>query len=143
MIGALLCGLSALSGGMPTAQALTLTGHSGNGYQDLGISGTPVQDLHPGAVRQIQVTFTNPNTFPISVYSVRGELTATSKRGCRATRVNLEVRDYRGKLPVTVPARSRRSGGTIDTFMPNSVAQACENTAFTIKLTGKATKAGR
>jgi hypothetical protein len=134
-------GLATLSGGAPAfSSAPVLVGQSDEG---LGISATPIKNLYPGAVRRISVSFSNPNRFPIAVYAVRGELTSTSKRGCHAVRTNLEIRDYRGALPLTIPARGRRSGGYLEAHMPNSVAPACQSAFFTISLTGKAMKAGR
>jgi hypothetical protein len=133
-------GLTTLTAGSPPARQLVLTGHD---EDDLIVSGTPVDNLHPGAVRRIQVSFTNPNHFPIEVVAARGELTATSKAGCRALPDNLEIRDYQGTLPLALPARTGRIGGHVEVHMPNSVSPACQNAVFSIRLTGTATRTDR
>jgi hypothetical protein len=137
-------GLMAFTTGAPADSAsdrqLVLTGH---GSQDLVISGTPVRNLHPGAVRRIQVSFRNPNRFPIRVVGAKAELTGTSKRGCKARSTNLEIRKYQGTMPLLLPSRSSRSGGYIEVHMPNSVSPNCQLAVFSIRLAGAASKAGR
>jgi hypothetical protein len=140
---AVILGASTLgSGGSAYGQDLVLTTSRGTGY-GFHISGTAVSGLYPGATRRIDLTFANPYLTAIEVRSVTGRLVSTSKRGCGPIPVNLQVLPYGGRLPTTVPARSRKSSGHLDVHMPNSVADACQNATFMIELTGVATKVGR
>jgi hypothetical protein len=137
-------GIMAFANGGPADSApdrqLILIGH---GSQDLIVSGTAVGNLHPGAVRRIHLSFTNPNRFPIQVIAAKGEVIAASKRGCKAKPANLEIQKYRGSLPLVLPSKSHRSGGYVEVRMPNSVSPACQLAVFSIRLTGTATKASR
>jgi hypothetical protein len=140
--------VSAAGGSTPTpTQDLTLTSshRAGHGYPDysFGIAAASVGGLYPGARNQVRLSFTNPYPYAIRVYAARAAVAGTSRRGCRPTRSNLEVRSYTGRLPFTVPARTSVRTGGFEVHMPNSVSNDCQATTFTLRITGEAAKAGR
>ena len=93
--------------------------------------------------RQIGAVIDRFRTFPLRLSSIKGALTGTSRRGCRPTSTNLEVKAYNGRLPMVLPAHSRRRVGGIPLHMPNTVVDGCQRTIFIIQVTGYALKAGR
>jgi hypothetical protein len=133
-------------GSASSGQNMDLTasrGSTGHETYSFAITGSPAKSLYPGVTRRIDLRFANPYLTPIRVIAVNGKLISTSKRGCVPGSGNLEVRSYRGRLPITVYPRSRTSAGYIELHMPNSVANACQGASFTIRFTGEATKAAR
>lgn len=124
---------------------LTASRAMSHGYEHyrFEITGSSAKPLYPGAVRRIDLTFSNPYPAPIRVQAVSGKLISTSKNGCLPSPINLQVRPYRGHLPITVYPKMRRAAGYIELHMPNSVVNACQGVTFTIKFIGEATKAGR
>lgn len=140
---AVILGATTLASGGPAAGQVLVFMTARGPTHGFTISGTAVTGLYPGATRRIDLTFSNPYLTPIRVRSVAGRLISTSKRGCRSTPANLEVRGYTGRLPATVPPRSRQNAGHLDVHMPNSVSDACQNATFTVQFTGEATEAGR
>ena len=135
----------AVSGTRAPGQGIVLTGGHGDsqrGYQ-FDLKASSVRGLYPGATKHIDLTFVNSYAFALRVTSVKGELVGSSKRGCRAVSSNLKVAKYGGRLPLTIPARSRKSAGRLDIRMPNTVVNACQSATFTIRVTGIAIKATR
>lgn len=100
--------------------------------------------LTPNSVTSLTLTVRNPNPFPIKVTELGGTLGSTSRSTCRATPSNLVVLRWQGnvRLPLTVPARSTRNAGEIPLYMPNTVANDCQRTTFTIRFHGSAEKVG-
>src|SRR4029453_18074109 len=104
------------------------------------LDGQSLRGLYPGMSRQIRVTVANPFGFALRLRSVTGRLVATSRRACPATSASLQIRDYAGKLPVTLGARSRTTlPGSLTVAMPRSATPQCADTRFTIALTGAGT----
>ncbi len=121
---------------------LTAVRGSATGYA-FQIDAKPVTGLHPGAVRKLTLSFHNPYDFPLTVTGTRGQVVATSRRGCLPSESNLTIDGYKGSLPMTIPAGDRKAGGHLPLRMPNSVVDACQGATFTIRLQGDATKAAR
>ncbi|MBM2622493.1 hypothetical protein JIG36_44030 [Actinoplanes sp. LDG1-06] len=140
---ALLAGIGPGSG--PTERDIALSGwHGGSsGSYDFDIKATSVRGLYPGARKPIELTFVNPYPFALRVTSIEGRLVDASRRGCRPTSSNLIVGQFDGKLPLTLQAGSRTKVGRIPLRMPNTVADACQRTTFTIRIAGRATKVSR
>jgi hypothetical protein len=107
------------------------------------IKASSVKGLHPGSRAHVALRIENPYPFDLRVFSLKGELVGTSRRGCRPTGTNLEVRPYRGTLPLAVRGRREVSAGYLDLHMPNTVVDACQRTTFTIRISGLAAKASR
>jgi hypothetical protein len=136
---------STVSGTKTPEQNIVLTGgrdSSRDGYH-FDIKASSVRGLYPGATKHIDLTIVNSYSFPLRITSVRGRLVDTSKSGCRAVASNLKVAAYGGQLPLTIPAKSRKSAGRIDVRMPNTVVDACQRATFSIRVAGSATKAAR
>ena len=102
------------------------------------ISGTPVHDLYPGAVRRIEISIENPQSRRISVQSIEARLVSSSRPGCRPIPSNLDLKPYHGRLPITVSRRKRVRVGSIEVHMPNSVVNECQRAVFAIRFSGKA-----
>jgi hypothetical protein len=142
---------TALGSGTPSpgieGRDLVLTGSVGSGHDhrrySFDIAGTSPKGMYPGATKRIDLVFTNPHSTPLRVHAVRGRLVSTSKTACKPIAANLTVQVYRGSLPLTIPPRGRKSGGSIGLFMPNSVSDSCQGVSFVIRLSGDATKVGR
>ena len=122
----------------------TLRGPS-HGYGSYGfdIKASSVKGLVPGARKRIALSFSNPYSFPIRVTAVEGRTISTSRRSCTPKPANLKVEPYAGRLPLTIQPRSRKDVGALTLYMPNSVSNHCQGVTFTIRINGKATKAGR
>ena len=134
----MLAATGALSGGTPNPAAATLTVSLDTINGGFEIAGTPVRDLYPGAVRQIEISIENPQGRRIRVQSIEGRVVSTSRRGCAPVPSNLELRPHLGQLPRTVSARSRARVGFFEVHMPNSVVDECQRAVFSIRFTGKA-----
>jgi hypothetical protein len=122
------------------------SGNSGAGNDaTFDLNATTVSGLYPGAVRALALSVRNPYQFDIQVTDLSAALTATSNPACAATAANLVARPYLGPptLPLTVPGGQVRAAGVIPLAMPNTVANACQNTTFTLRLAGTATKANK
>jgi hypothetical protein len=121
----------------------TLKGSSGYGTYGFDIKASSVKGLVPGSRKRISLTFSNPYAFPIRVTAVEGKTIATSRRSCTPKPENLKVEPYAGHLPMTISPRSRKGAGGLTLYMPNSVSNSCQGVTFTIRINGRATKAGR
>jgi hypothetical protein len=134
-----------LAGSVPPDddRTVTLATWHGGPQQRVELGASAVRDLYPGAIRTIRLTARNPNRFPIRLSGVRGAVLATSRPGCRPVPSNLEVLRYRGRLPLILRAGERRDLGGIAVRMPDSVADACRRTRFTIRIFGDASRAVR
>ena len=145
-----LCGLAvtAFWAGWPAADADALTVVSaqgrvhGAGSAPFGIAsaGKGPKGLYPGVARDLPLMLRNPNEFPITVQTLGGEVTATSKRKCQPSRANVIVKAYTGRLPLVVPARSSVRVGSLPLAMPRDASRDCAGVAFTIRLKGTARK---
>jgi hypothetical protein len=129
-------------GGDDRTMELTAVGGTGSGY-GFQVEAKPVTELYPGALTKLTVSFRNPYDVDLRVTGMRGQVLATSRRGCLPTATNLAIRSYSGVMPLTVPADGRKAGGHLPLYMPNSVADACQGATFTIRLRGEATKVKR
>jgi hypothetical protein len=138
-------GIESPPAGADQEMVLVATRGSDKGYENyqFAIQGSPTKLFYPGTEQRMTLTFSNPFAFPVRIHSVDGRLVATDKRRCLPVRDNLQVKNYDGRLPLTVGARGRAKGGSIALFMPNSVANGCQNATFRIKFTAGATKVGR
>jgi len=119
---------------------------SGNGNVDsFDVNGVTVSGLYPGGTKTLALSVTNPYTFDIKVSDLSASLIAASRPGCAATSANLVVRPYQGPpaLPLVVPKGAVQAAGVIPLFMPNTVANACQNGTFTLRLTASATKVNK
>lgn len=135
----MLAAASALSSGTShtTSESIIIVSHDSTAMGFM-ITGTSVRDLYPGAVRRIELSIENSQSRRISIQSVEARLVSASRPGCRPISSNLELRRYRGHLPITGPPRKRIRIGSIDVHMPNSVVDECQRAVFTIRFTGKA-----
>lgn len=121
----------------------TETAATASGQYTFTVRATPVQELYPGAVRQLRLTLTNPYAFDLRVTGVRAGVTATSDPGCAPIATNLEVRPYTGDFPVRVQAQDSAEAGAVPLHMPNSVANDCQGATFTIAVHADATRDGQ
>ena len=101
------------------------------------LEGKPVRGLHPGAVRQMKITVSNPLGSPLRLDRVTGTVVSSGRRGCPATAENIQVQTYNGRLPATVAAHGRTVlDGTIPVTMPAGATAQCAGARFTISLAG-------
>lgn len=107
------------------------------------VDGSPMRNLHPGAVARTRVTVANPFPFPISVRSIEARPASASARRCKPVATNLRVGPHRGWLPLTVPAHGRRSAGEFEIMMPNTAADTCQSVTFRLTITATATRVKR
>jgi hypothetical protein len=114
-----------------------------SGYHGFQVKASTTGRLFPGATRPVSLTIVNPNPFPITVRMIKGTVAWTSRRGCRPSATNLEVRPYRGRLPLVVRPFSRRSAEALEIHMPNSVVDACQRARFVIHIDSNAARADR
>jgi hypothetical protein len=149
-VSVLLVGLifAASSHGEPPPEGLIVaasTGNAGYGTRPFAISvqGKPVKGLYPGAVRDFHLNLQNPYPFDLRIERLRGEVVSSSRSRCRPGAGTIATRPYVGKLPLTVPARSRKAVGRIPVSMASNAPAACQDLTFTVQLTGTATKASR
>ncbi|MEV6298266.1 hypothetical protein AB0M02_02545 [Actinoplanes sp. NPDC051861] len=94
-------------------------------------------------MRRTRLTVVNPYPFPISVGRLGARLVSTSDRACKPTATNLRVGSFLGELPITVPARGRKTPGELEVAMPNTAADACQRTTFHLAITATATRVKR
>ena len=131
----------------PPGEAIALTGWQGHGYPSrpptFTIRVAPTGLLYPGTTRSLSLTITNPHPYAIRVRTITGRPVSTSKPGCRPVTSNLEVRPYRGRLPLVVDALSRRDAGQLEIHMPNSVVDACQRAHFVIHIDSEAVQVNR
>ena len=160
--GVLACGLVAsLSGaGQPATEDIRMdlehhtmewgngehTYHNNdNGQAVLTVEAPPVSGMYPGAVKPLTLTVTNTGRRDIRITDMSGQLARTSRAGCAPIAQNLVVRRWQSPASnrLLVPARSRRTVGSLPLYMPGTVANACQRTTFTIRLTAVGTQVGR
>ena len=134
---------SGQQGGPGEDMVLTHGDRYGGDYR-FTLEGKPLKALYPGASRRLTVTVANPYRFPLNLRDVSGRLVSTSKRGCPATSASLRISDYAGRLPVTVPAGTRKTlPGSITVSMPRDATPTCSNARFTIALSSTGSRAAR
>jgi hypothetical protein len=125
------------------AHPMILVGNSRGPGADVTFTvlGTPVRGLYPGATKKVVLRVRNPYPFKLSIESLGGRVTGTSRRGCAPTSANLVVRPYEGTLPVTVKPRSEAVlNGGLPVGMPRGATVKCADTRFSIALTGRGRK---
>jgi hypothetical protein len=128
-------------------EALLLVGRDrapGSGQLRFQLEGRSVRGLFPGATRQMRITVRNPLGVRFSLQQLTAEVSSSSRRGCAVTPANLQVRQYSGRLPVTVEATgSTRLAGTVPVVMPMGASQKCAGAGFVITLSGVGMRMGR
>jgi hypothetical protein len=107
------------------------------------VTGSPMEQFHPGAVRRTRVTVANPYPFAIRVQRVEARVTGTSKWRCRPAAANLTIGRHLGSLPLTVPAHGRTAAGEFEVTMPYTVADACQKATFRLAFTAGAERVAR
>lgn len=108
------------------------------------LKGKPVKGLYPGAVRQMRITVVNPLGSRLSVQSLTARVSDSNRRGCRADSANLQVRNFSGRLPITVAASGRTElNGAFPITMPSGATRACAGARFTISISGVGRRAPR
>lgn len=106
------------------------------------ISSKRVAGLYPGARRELIVTFHNTSKRRSTIVrNLRVDDVVTTKHGCAASRRNLRIRQYTGG-PIRLRPGRLRSVVLLLT-MPNTVANACQRTTFTIHYGAETWVAGR
>jgi hypothetical protein len=107
------------------------------------VTGSPMEQFHPGAVRHTRVTIANPYPFAIRVRQVEARVTGSSKSQCKVAPANVTIGRYRGDLPLIVPARGRKSAGEFEVTMPNTVADGCQRAIFRLTFSAQADRVVR
>lgn len=104
-------------------------------------SGRSIAGMFPGRTARMGITISNPYRFPIRVIDVRGEVVATSNRGCPPTSASLLIGGYKGELPKRLRPFSTNDSGYLPVRMPVSAARACALNNFKIQIVGTAVRA--
>lgn len=107
--------------------------------------------FQPGATRDIELTFTNPNDFDIKANNVQVALGSTDKAGCVAAD-NFQITDgYDGPADLTIPANSTKTLTELGVAqadwpqvqmlnLPTTNQDACKGALLTLSYTGDATR---
>jgi hypothetical protein len=141
---ALLAGLSiaGLLGARSASAGWHSVASSVHGGARLRITSKPLFGLYPGATRELTLTVHNPDRHrSVVVYRFRVRNTATSRRGCAASRRNLAIRQYAGRPFVVRPRGTRRI--VVRLTMPNTVANACQRAVFRLRYSTRVVTRGR
>lgn len=110
---------------------------SGHGGARLRIKSKPVLGLYPGATRKLTLMVHNRDRHrSVVVYRLRVRNTATSRRGCAASRRNLAIRQYAGRPFLIHPDGTRRV--VVRLTMPYTVANACQHALFRLRYRARA-----
>jgi hypothetical protein len=100
------------------------------------ITSNRVLGLYPGARKRLILTLHNRDTrHSVRIRRIRVRDVATTKRGCAASRRNLRIRQYRGRM-LTLPPRGRRRV-VLQLTMPYTVANACQRATFKLRYTAQ------
>jgi hypothetical protein len=138
-------GLVVAAGLMPRSGSTVLVGRSeSHGQVQFEVEGEPVGGLFPGGHKQIKLSVVNPFGYRLRLVSLTGRVVSTSRTGCPATSASIVVESYRGRLPVTLNARSRtKLAGSIPITMPKDATPRCSSTRFVLSFTGAGEKVSR
>ncbi|GAA3449412.1 hypothetical protein [Dactylosporangium matsuzakiense] len=113
------------------------------GQTVLSVEAPPVRGLYPGAVKPLAIVISNVGRFDVRITEVSGRVTGTSRAGCKPTVQNLAVRRWESPSKLVVKAHEHKAMGTLPLYMPNTVANECQGTAFTITLLASGSQVGR
>jgi hypothetical protein len=132
----------------PTSDdALVLLSHDGGqgyGPMQFDLDGRSVRGLYPGKTKPMKLTVINPYGFRLRLQRLSGRVATSSQRGCSPTSSNLVVRDFDGRLPVTIAAHGRVTlAGSIPVTMPWGASQKCAGSHFMIRLSGAGSRIDR
>lgn len=96
------------------------------------VTSSRVRGLYPGAKKTLILTLRNSDRkHGVVVRRVRVVDAATTKRGCKASRRNLQIRQPTFRVFRLGPARRRRLAARLT--MPNTVANACQGAVFRLR----------
>jgi hypothetical protein len=107
------------------------------------IDAPAVRGMYPGAVKPLTLKMSNAGRYDIRITNLTGTVVRTSKPGCAPTSTNLVIRRWLSPRSATVKAHGRSAMGSLPLYMPNTVANSCQNATFTIKLSGTGTQVRR
>jgi len=125
---------SSTGSGSATAQATTST-------NSVIAAGTSAADLYPGAVKNITVTISNPNPYPVQVNSISAGSSALVNGTCAAGTVTSDARpnDATGLLQNDGTTKQIAPAGsgtyTLTTRMTTGALDTCKSQTFTLPLT--------
>lgn len=109
---------------------------SGRGVARLHIKSKPVLGLYPGATRKLTLIVHNRDRHrSVLVSRLRVRTTATSRRGCAASRRNLAIRQY-ARRRFVIPAHGTRRV-VVRLAMPYTVANACQHAVFRLRYSAR------
>jgi hypothetical protein len=133
LAGAAVAGVLGAQGALAGWHAAAASGHGG---ARLRIDSKPVPGLYPGATRNLTLMVHNRDRHrSVLVYRLRVRNTATSRRGCAASRRNLAIRQYAGR-PFAIAARGTRRV-VVRLAMPYTVANACQHAVFRLRYSAR------
>lgn len=98
--------VTATSGALSASTIAHLTVAAGDEHS-FSITGSSDRRLTPGVTGVVDVTITNPNPQSLDLIALNVTLAATSNPAC--TLDNFRVTQFRGRYPLTIPARSTRN----------------------------------
>jgi hypothetical protein len=101
------------------------------GTSSLRIRSNRVSNLYPGAQRKLTLTIHNNSKHAVRIRALRVRDVGTTKRGCAPTRRNLTIRRQKHRAFRLRPGATRRVVFLLT--MPNTVANACQGTAFNLR----------
>lgn len=145
----ILSGLALITAASVAFAAWTATGDgtgsaAATSATKLGISGSTVSSLYPGASVNMTVTLTNPNPYPVHVHELAADVAAPSvdadHPGCDLTGVTLNGPFTTSALTgSTVPAKGIVDGSSTVTLTgavaaTNGIKNECQGATFTFPL---------
>jgi hypothetical protein len=106
----------------------------GSGGGHVRIASYRVVGLYPGARRRLVLMLHNTDRRRSALIArVHVATVVTSKHGCKPSRRNLRIRQYRGPAFTIRPNSTRRL--SLRLTMPNTVANACQRAVFKLRYT--------
>lgn len=112
---------------------------TGNCISTFGVTVGSVNPILPSQRRTMPVTFTNPNSFDISVTSYVVSVTTPSGRGCAASHLLVPAGTQRPAGGIAVPKKGS-SGITIPVTLSNTVTDSCKGVPFSVTVDASGVK---
>lgn len=114
---------------------------NGNCLKTFGVTVGQVPTLYPSLVRQVPVTYSNPNSFDISVTTYRVSVSVPSSRSSACPASSLQV--PAGTSTLTPALTAPRNGSVSTTFpvrLPADAPEGCQDVTFSITVNASAVK---
>jgi hypothetical protein len=114
---------------------------NGNCAKTFGVTVGQLPTLYPSLVRSLPVTYTNPNSFDISVTTYRVSVSVPGPLSAACPASSLQVPAGTITLtPALTVARNGSVGTTVPVKLPADAPEGCQGVTFTITVNASAVK---